>query len=143
MQRELCLTKIGRKRNPKNIQSFLKNGDLFVLSSTSFISRKHGVSFFHFFFFFLCVSYKARHSRYIQPHEILHPLYFSCIRPELRRQGLIGQLFNKSLEIASDYHFDTVVCESSTTSTAIACGQLGFREVRDKKSNETVPKRFL
>mmetsp|Transcript_115061 Transcript_115061/g.171980 ORF Transcript_115061/g.171980 Transcript_115061/m.171980 type:complete len:224 (-) Transcript_115061:33-704(-) len=77
----------------------------------------------------LHISYKARHSRYIQPHEILHPLYFSCIRPELRRKGLIGQLFNKSLEIASDYHFDTVVCESSTTSTALACGQLGFREI--------------
>lgn len=73
--------------------------------------------------------YKARHSRYIQQNSILHPLYFSCIRPELRRQGLISQIFEKSLEIASDYHYDTVVCEASTTQTALACAQLGFREV--------------
>ena len=74
-------------------------------------------------------SYKARHQRYIQPHSILHPLYFSCVKPEYRRQGVASELFKESLNIASDFHFDTVVCESSSASTTAAIGQLGFREV--------------
>merc|ERR1712137_93987 len=77
----------------------------------------------------LHIVYKANIPRYIQHHSILHPLYFSCVRPELRRQGIIGKLFTHSLEIASDFHFETVACEASTRSTASACEKLGFKQV--------------
>ena len=73
--------------------------------------------------------FKANHARYIRPDTVLHPLYFSCVRPEWRRQGLVGNLVHHALEVASDHHFDTIVCESSALHTSLACEQLGFKEV--------------
>ena len=73
--------------------------------------------------------YKQIHPRYIERHSVMHPLYFSCVRPEARRQGIMTQMWNKSVEVASDFHFDHVVTEASSEITGQVCTKLGFKEV--------------
>ena len=51
------------------------------------------------------------------------------MRPDHRKRGIATQLFKESLNIASDNHFDTVVCETSTNQTTEAVTNLGFKEV--------------
>jgi len=73
--------------------------------------------------------YKSEHPKYIEKNSILHPLYFSCVRPSSRRLGVMKKLWKKSLTLASDYHFETMVASSSSTSGSNVCRSLGFREI--------------
>ena len=74
-------------------------------------------------------EFKAQHPRQISKGVILHSLYFSCVRPEYRRAGIIGNLFTESLLLASDYHFDTVACEAASPAAWGTCEKFGFTEV--------------
>ena len=129
--------KIGKKRSLRRIPLSPPNGDLSEPFSTNSTFRKNSRYFFvpatgrrlGLLIEHSSYSFKANHARYIRPDTVLHPLYFSCVRPELRRQGVVGNLLHNALEIASDHHFDTIVCESSSEQTTAACEQLGFKEV--------------
>eukprot|EP01094_Clydonella_sp_ATCC50884_P008250 TRINITY_DN1760_c1_g1_i1.p1 TRINITY_DN1760_c1_g1~~TRINITY_DN1760_c1_g1_i1.p1 ORF type:complete len:228 (-),score=76.37 TRINITY_DN1760_c1_g1_i1:159-842(-) len=76
----------------------------------------------------LHLRFKAAHPQAIEHGTVLHPLYFSCVQPEYRRQGILTTLLEESISIARDFHYEFLVCESSHQSVASVCRALGFRE---------------
>jgi len=79
--------------------------------------------------------FNSLHARYQQiaknprnAHEILHPLYFSCVRPEARKMGIMTELWKRSTQVASDFHFERMVAEASAEGIKTVCERLGFEK---------------
>jgi len=77
----------------------------------------------------LHTRFKAAQPR-IEVGKVLHPLYFTCVRPEYRRQGIVSQLWAKSVAVAQEHNYEYMVSEASTVKTEkVLCDKLGFKEV--------------
>lgn len=63
---------------------------------------------------------------FIEPGQLLHTLYFSCVRPELRGQGVMTNLFNHSIKVAQDNNFCEMCADTSSESVAKVAAALGF-----------------
>eukprot|EP01132_Coremiostelium_polycephalum_P003869 gene3869-4822_t len=74
----------------------------------------------------LHTQYKKQHPNRIHHGEILHPLYFTCVVPENRGKGIAFEMWNQSVEIARNYNFQYMVCETSSKSSEKLCDQIGF-----------------
>jgi len=62
--------------------------------------------------------------------EILHCLYFTCVRPEMRGEGVMHQLWNETVDVAKDYNYRHLAAEASTQEVRdVLEKSLGFREV--------------
>jgi len=84
----------------------------------------------------LHTRFKATTAR-IEKGKVLHPLYFTSVRPEMRRQKIVSQLWSKSIVVAQERNFDTMVAEASTPTTEkVLCGKLGFKEVVSVNFND-------
>jgi len=66
---------------------------------------------------------------HIAPGQMLHTLYFSCVRPEARQQGLMTNMLNKSIQVAQDNNFSSMCADTSTDSVAKVASNLGFDPV--------------
>ena len=42
----------------------------------------------------------------IEAGKVLHPLYFTCVQPDLRKHGILTRLLQKSIDVARDFHFE-------------------------------------
>jgi len=69
--------------------------------------------------------FKAQ-QEFIQPGQMLHTLYFSCVRPEAAQQGVMGSLFNESISVARDNNFREMCADTSSDGTAKLANNLGF-----------------
>lgn len=79
-------------------------------------------------FYDLHMKFKEIHPQ-IEKGKVLHPLYFSCVRPELRKQGLIQMLWEKTVEMSRSRNFETVAAEASSPETEnLLKNKLGFQE---------------
>jgi len=78
----------------------------------------------------LRTRFKAAHPQ-IEHGKVLHPLYFTCVRPEARNQGIVSQLWQKSVELAQMRNYEKMVAEASSpmTQQILTNSSLGFREV--------------
>jgi len=84
----------------------------------------------------LHTRFKATQER-IEHGKILHPLYFTCVRPELRRKGIVSALWQKSVALAQERNYDSMASEASTpTGEKLLVGKLGFKEVAHVKFND-------
>jgi len=72
--------------------------------------------------------FKSRQS-HIQPGQMLHTLYFSCVRPEARQQGIMHEMLNQSIKVAQDYNFTEMCADTSTENVATVANVLGFDPV--------------
>eukprot|EP01121_Diplochlamys_sp_Union-15-3_P013611 TRINITY_DN4254_c0_g1_i1.p1 TRINITY_DN4254_c0_g1~~TRINITY_DN4254_c0_g1_i1.p1 ORF type:complete len:255 (-),score=23.44 TRINITY_DN4254_c0_g1_i1:31-795(-) len=77
----------------------------------------------------LHTRYKAISPR-IEYGKVIHPLYFTCVRPDSRRKGIVTTLWEKSILLARERNFEKMVAEGSTAlSGALFTKKLGFKEV--------------
>eukprot|EP01119_Soliformovum_irregulare_P005390 TRINITY_DN17157_c0_g1_i1.p1 TRINITY_DN17157_c0_g1~~TRINITY_DN17157_c0_g1_i1.p1 ORF type:complete len:223 (+),score=47.82 TRINITY_DN17157_c0_g1_i1:80-748(+) len=77
----------------------------------------------------LHTRYKAK-STYIEPGRIIHGLYFTCVRPESRKRGIVSTLWEKSTEVAQERNYAHMVAEGSNEVTGHLLGsKLGFKEI--------------
>lgn len=78
----------------------------------------------------LHTRFKATVGKTVEPGEMLHCLYFTCVRPEARQQGVMRALWGETLQVAEDNNFEGVVAEASSKDVRdVLDGQLGFDEV--------------
>eukprot|EP01095_Lingulamoeba_sp_RSL-Kostka_P016816 TRINITY_DN839_c0_g2_i1.p1 TRINITY_DN839_c0_g2~~TRINITY_DN839_c0_g2_i1.p1 ORF type:complete len:220 (-),score=55.56 TRINITY_DN839_c0_g2_i1:192-851(-) len=77
----------------------------------------------------LHLKYKSFHPQSIGKGQILHPLYFSNVRPEYRQQGIMTNLREESLNVALTFNFELMIAEASNTVTSTVCERLGFNKV--------------
>eukprot|EP01116_Phalansterium_solitarium_P009120 TRINITY_DN23150_c0_g1_i1.p1 TRINITY_DN23150_c0_g1~~TRINITY_DN23150_c0_g1_i1.p1 ORF type:complete len:231 (+),score=24.08 TRINITY_DN23150_c0_g1_i1:181-873(+) len=77
----------------------------------------------------LHTRFKAHNSR-IDYGRILHPLYFTCVRPEYRGQGLLNELWERTLETARARNYEAIVAEGSTPAAEaiLTTTRIGFKE---------------
>jgi len=77
----------------------------------------------------LHTRFKATSSR-IDHGRIMHPLYFTCVRPESRGLMVFSQLWERTLETARARNFEQIVAEGSTpiADAILTQSKLGFRE---------------
>eukprot|EP01117_Protostelium_nocturnum_P006271 TRINITY_DN2262_c0_g1_i1.p1 TRINITY_DN2262_c0_g1~~TRINITY_DN2262_c0_g1_i1.p1 ORF type:complete len:238 (+),score=61.00 TRINITY_DN2262_c0_g1_i1:264-977(+) len=76
----------------------------------------------------LHIRFKSTQPR-IEAGKIIHPLYFTCVRPENRGAGIASELWTRSLDLARERNYTDIVCEASAPSSVNLCKKLGFREV--------------
>mmetsp|Transcript_5002 Transcript_5002/g.7022 ORF Transcript_5002/g.7022 Transcript_5002/m.7022 type:complete len:233 (-) Transcript_5002:51-749(-) len=76
----------------------------------------------------LHTKFKAERPR-IEHGKVLHPLYFTCVRPESRKHGIATNLWNSSVEIATALNYTHMVAEASAVASISLCKKLGFQEV--------------
>lgn len=85
------------------------------------------------------IFYDLHHKfKEIQPRidhgKVLHPLYFTCVRPEVRRQGVVSQLWEKSVELGRSRNYEMMVAEGGTAAVdRLLREKLGFREITNVK----------
>lgn len=78
----------------------------------------------------LHTRFKANYTRPVSEGEILHCLYFTCVRPEMRGEGVMHQLWNETVDVAKDYNYRHLAAEASTQEVRdVLEKSLGFREV--------------
>ncbi len=78
----------------------------------------------------LHTRFKANYSRPVAEGEILHCLYFTCVRPEVRGQGLMKALWDETQVVARDYGYKHLVAEAPTREVrSVLEESLGFKEV--------------
>jgi len=75
----------------------------------------------------LHTRYKSHRRNRILPGQVLHPLYFTCVVPAARRQGLVTGLWHASVEVARANNYQFMVCETSSTVSERVCESLGFK----------------
>jgi len=77
----------------------------------------------------LHTRYKAIRPR-IEYGKVIHPLYFTCVRPESRRKGIVTTLWEKTILVAREHNYETMVTEAGSSAAAnIFLKKLGFKEV--------------
>lgn len=78
----------------------------------------------------LRTRFKSAHPS-IEHGKVLHPLYFTCVRPDARNQGIVSQLWMKSVELAQMRNYEKMVAEASSPATQqiLTNTRLGFREI--------------
>jgi len=77
----------------------------------------------------LRTRYKSFRPR-IEEGKILHSLYFTCIKPEFRGQGLVSDLLQRSIQVARDQNFETMVAEAAIRETEkVLADKLGFKQI--------------
>lgn len=76
----------------------------------------------------LHTRFKASHPR-IEQGRVLHSLYFTCVRPQYRNQGIVTSLWEQSVELARARNFELMVAEGSAPATEnVLWKKLGFKE---------------
>jgi len=75
----------------------------------------------------LHTRYKAQQA-FITHGKVLHPLYFTCVRPEARRLGIVSKLWEQSVELARSRNYEQMVAEASNPSSESVFQKLGFTE---------------
>jgi GNAT superfamily N-acetyltransferase len=81
--------------------------------------------------------FKELHTRFhgtqeapFMPNEALHCLYFTCVRPSARGQGVMKGLWSQTIDAAKDNNYSSVIAEAgSEPVTQVLTEYLGFREV--------------
>jgi len=63
---------------------------------------------------------------YIEPGQMLHTLYFSCVRPDVRGAGVMTTMFNRSIRVAQDNNFREMCADTSSEPVAKVAQALGF-----------------
>eukprot|EP01114_Cavostelium_apophysatum_P013802 TRINITY_DN3429_c0_g1_i1.p1 TRINITY_DN3429_c0_g1~~TRINITY_DN3429_c0_g1_i1.p1 ORF type:complete len:219 (-),score=32.68 TRINITY_DN3429_c0_g1_i1:53-709(-) len=77
----------------------------------------------------LHTRFKAASPR-IENGKVLHPLYFTCVRPEMRRHHIVSNLWDRTVKVAQEHNYETIVSEaSSPTTEKVLCDKFGFKEV--------------
>jgi len=85
--------------------------------------------------------FKELHIRYLAQRlsfkngDVIHPLYFTCVRPESRRQG-IKFVWRRTIDIAREFNYHFMVAEASTDISRLVCTRLGFEEKAAIKYDE-------
>jgi len=64
----------------------------------------------------------------IEHGKVLHPLYFTCVRQDVRRQGIVSSLWERSVEIARNRNYEQMVAESGNPTSYSVFVKLGFQE---------------
>lgn len=60
----------------------------------------------------------------------LHSLYFTCVHPDFREQGIVRNLWDESIKIARNNNYQMMVAEAAHGSVSkILDEHLGFEEV--------------
>eukprot|EP01111_Echinosteliopsis_oligospora_P019747 TRINITY_DN969_c0_g1_i1.p1 TRINITY_DN969_c0_g1~~TRINITY_DN969_c0_g1_i1.p1 ORF type:complete len:239 (+),score=69.26 TRINITY_DN969_c0_g1_i1:29-745(+) len=75
----------------------------------------------------LHTRYKSHRRNRILPGQVFHPLYFTCVVPEVRRQGVVTGLWHASVDVARENNYQSMVCETSSTVSERVCESLGFK----------------
>eukprot|EP00656_Telonema_subtile_P034317 TRINITY_DN38416_c0_g1_i2.p2 TRINITY_DN38416_c0_g1~~TRINITY_DN38416_c0_g1_i2.p2 ORF type:complete len:225 (-),score=60.62 TRINITY_DN38416_c0_g1_i2:114-788(-) len=68
--------------------------------------------------------------------QMLHTLYFSCIHPELRRQGMMQQMWQESVEVAQKNNFSELMVHCTSDAAESLAGKLGFQRQNVVKFSE-------
>jgi len=78
----------------------------------------------------LHTRFKANTQHIAEYGKVLHPLYFTCVRPEFQGQGIVSELWHKSLDIAKEMNYTEMVAEGGTKAAEhVLAKKLGFKEV--------------
>jgi len=75
----------------------------------------------------LRTRYKSRRKQKILPGQVFHPLYFTCVVPQARRQGIATGLWAASVDIARAHNYQFIVAETSSHVSERVCESLGFQ----------------
>jgi hypothetical protein len=84
----------------------------------------------------LHTRFKANSPR-IEYGKVLHPLYFTSVRPEFQKAGVVTELWKKSLELAANMNYTEMVAEGSTeVAEHVLARKLGFKEIANVEFDE-------
>jgi len=80
--------------------------------------------------------FRALHTRYnespgapVAPGDAIRCLYFTCVRPEVRSQGVMKGLWRHTIDVARDFGFKNVLAQAGGEHTRqVLEHHLGFRE---------------
>ncbi len=78
----------------------------------------------------------------VRAGQIMRCLYFTCVHPDARRQGVMGGLWRATIDVARDHGFSTITAQSSTATTRrVLESELGFSKMASVSySDFVVPK---
>jgi len=65
---------------------------------------------------------------HIASGQMLHCLYFSCVSPEMRRLGLMTDMWQESVDVAQRYNYSEMMAHCSTDRSARLAEKLGFEK---------------
>merc|ERR1711907_253635 len=65
--------------------------------------------------------------------QMLHTLYFSCVHPDMRRQGLMQNMWQESVAVAQRYNFSEMMAHCSSDKVARLAEKLGFEKAASVK----------
>lgn len=78
----------------------------------------------------LHTRFKANHPHPVEEGSVMHCLYFTCVRPEVRGRGLMKDMWNETLLAAQEFNYKHIVAEASTREVRdVLHERLGFREI--------------
>jgi len=83
----------------------------------------------------LHTRFKSSHPR-IAHGKVLHPLYFTCVRPEARKLGIVTSLWEKSVELARNRNYEKMVAEAGNPVSEAVFQKLGFDEASNVSYDE-------
>jgi len=72
--------------------------------------------------------YRDANPVHVEPYTILHSLYFTCVHPDHRRKGIVTELLRRSVDMARDNNYQTLLAETSSDYVGKVVESLGFRE---------------
>lgn len=68
----------------------------------------------------------------IQKGELVRCLYFTCVHPSARRQGVMNALWRHSIDVARENGYEAITAQASTEDTRrVLNDELGFTQVAD------------
>ena len=68
----------------------------------------------------------------IQKGELIRCLYFTCVHPSARRQGVMNALWRHSIDVARENGYEAITAQASTEDTRrVLNAELGFTQVAD------------
>ncbi|KAK5584015.1 hypothetical protein RB653_005622 [Dictyostelium firmibasis] len=70
--------------------------------------------------------YKQEHPNSIRFGEVIHSLYFTCVVPSSRGQGVAYDMWYHSTDIGRAHNFQYMCAETATVSGQKLCEQIGF-----------------
>jgi hypothetical protein len=73
---------------------------------------------------------RTRGGHRVAEGELMRCLYFTCVRPDARRQGVMGGLWAQTINVARERGYETITAQASTDDTRRALAdELGFTQV--------------
>jgi len=78
------------------------------------------------------MKFLANYRGYVEPGDIMHVLYFTCVRPEAREQGIMKALWKGTIDAATEQNYERIAATASSAHVqSVLEDKLGFREVSE------------